>query len=333
MLNGPDNLLELRDFSLTLKRKKTPLPLLKGLSFSLRPGESMAIVGESGCGKTLTARSIMKLYDERSFEVNGGQILFKGRDILGLSEAELRELRGKQMAMIFQEPMTALNPVFTIGDQIEEALTLHLDMGKKEALMRAVELLEQVGIPEAEYRIHSYPHELSGGMRQRAMIAMAISCNPTLLIADEPTTALDVTVQAQIMELLERLREEIGMALILVTHDLGIVWSVAERVIIMYAGYIVENSPVNDLFKDPLHPYTQGLLRSIPQQDVYKWKDKGRRRLDPIPGNVPAMNQLGPGCPFMPRCPKEMKVCKEILPPLTGVEGSDLREVRCHLYP
>ena len=333
MHNGSENLLELRDFSLTLKRKKSPLTLLKGLSFCMRPGESVAIVGESGCGKTLTARAIMKLNDERSFEVSGGKILFKGNDILGLSEPQMRRLRGKEIAMVFQEPMTALNPVFTIGDQIVEALTLHLAMEKKEAQRRAIELLEQVGIREAKYRIHSYPHELSGGMRQRAMIAMAISCNPTLLIADEPTTALDVTVQAQIMKLLERLRQEIEMALILITHDLGIVWSVAERVIIMYAGYIVENSPVKYLFNDPLHPYTQGLLRSIPDQDLSSWKGKkSRRRLDPIPGNVPSMDQLGPGCPFSPRCEKVMKVCEETPPPLVGLEGEEDRQVRCHLY-
>jgi len=325
-------LLEIRDFSLSLKSTPHPLPLLKGLSFSLNEGESLAIVGESGCGKTLTARSIIRLFDHVSFQVDGGSILYRGEDVLKMPGPKLCGIRGKKIAMIFQEPMTALNPVFTIGEQIEEVLILHLKLTKSQAQRRAIELLDKVGIPEARYRINSYPHELSGGMRQRAMIAMAIACNPELLIADEPTTALDVTVQAQILELLERLRSSIAMGLILVTHDLGIVWNVAQKVIIMYAGYIVEEAPVGPLFREPLHPYTIGLLKSVPSMDAMKHGNGQRNRLDPIPGNVPSMDQLGPGCPFAPRCSQQLATCSKELPKLITIDPHERRRVRCHLY-
>ena len=336
-------LMEFRDFTLSLKQGTTLLPLLKGLSFSMHRGESLAIVGESGCGKTLTAKSIMRLLDHGDFVVTGGSIHFAGEDVLKMSEQGLLALRGKKIAMIFQEPMTALNPVFTIGEQIEEVLMLHLKRKRSEARQMAVELLDKVGIPEPGYRFHSYPHELSGGMRQRAMIAMAISCNPELLIADEPTTSLDVTVQAQILDLLERLRDSVSMGFILVTHDLGIVWKVARKVIIMYAGYIVEKSPVKTLFRQPLHPYTKGLLKSVPSGDALFKNGRKPRRLDPIPGNVPSMDELGPGCPFAPRCSEKMPVCTSELPdlffPESGCTMSEMdfdcngvRQVRCHLY-
>jgi len=287
----------------------------------------LCIVGESGCGKTLCAKSIMGLIDRSMFTVEGGSILFDGKDVLKMDSRALARIRGKEMAMIFQEPMTALNPVFTIGDQINEMLEEHLGLSGKGARKHIVELLQRVGMPDPARKVHAYPHELSGGMRQRAMIAMALSCNPSLLIADEPTTALDVTVQAQILSLLKRLREENQMALIFVTHDLGIVSLVAERVIIMYAGFIVEESPVEELFTSCLHPYTKGLLRSIPYG---AGEDEDGGRLESIPGTVPSMEDLPPGCPFHPRCAYQISPCTTLLPELLEVGGK--RRVRCHLY-
>ncbi|OCC15726.1 Oligopeptide transport ATP-binding protein OppD [Dissulfuribacter thermophilus] len=328
MIEKKVSLLRVDNFTLSFKKGSSRVPLLKGLSFFVNPGESLCIVGESGCGKTLTSRSILGLIDQKIFEIDSGEILFKGQNILKLNEKDLIKIRGKEIAMIFQEPMTALNPVFTIGQQIEEMLTIHLGLTKQHARSKIIELLKAVGIPDPEYRMHSYPHELSGGMRQRAMIAMAISCNPSLLIADEPTTALDVTVQAQILSLLKRLKQSNNMALILITHDLGIVSTIANRVIIMYAGYIVEEASVSELFSNPLHPYTQGLLKAIPYEINCEVTQK--RRLESIPGNVPSMDEIGTGCPFQPRCKKQMPMCSERLPQLKTISKG--QRVRCHYY-
>lgn len=328
MIEKKITLLRVDNFTLSFKKRSSKVPLLKGLSFFINPGESLCIVGESGCGKSLTSRSILGLIDKKTFLIDSGEILFKGQNILQLNEKDLTKIRGKEIAMIFQEPMTALNPVFTIGQQIEEMLTIHLGLTKQRACSKIIELLKAVGIPDPEYRMHSYPHELSGGMRQRAMIAMAISCNPALLIADEPTTALDVTVQAQILSLLKRLKQSHNMALILITHDLGIVSTIANRVIIMYAGYIVEEAEVSELFSNPLHPYTQGLLKSIPSEINCEATQK--RRLESIPGNVPSMEEIGTGCPFQPRCIKQMPLCSQRLPQLKTI--SEGQRVRCHFY-
>lgn len=341
-------ILEVKDLSVSLRRKKTsPLPLLKGISFSLHYGDALCIVGESGCGKSLMARSIMGLLDKNFIIDPSSSISFMEKELTDLSPKEMSQIRGKDCAMIFQEPMTALNPVFTIGYQIEEMLCHHLGLSKKEAEARAISLLQAVEIPEPEYRIRSYPHELSGGMRQRAMIAMAIACNPSLLIADEPTTALDITVENQIISLLKALIKENDMSLILITHDLSIVSSVAKRLVIMYAGYIVEQGDIEDVFKMPLHPYTKGLLRSVP---YWHTGSNRQKRLEPIPGNVPSMEALGKGCPFEPRCGKRMKICKTVCPELISLDRNDSyhspnngsngnsannypkRQVRCHLY-
>ncbi len=283
-----------------------------GVSYSLERGETVGVVGESGCGKSVTALSILRLIPEPPGKIVDGQILFEGTDLLQLSPAEMRRIRGNDIAMIFQEPMTSLNPVFTIGNQIAEAVRLHQGLSKKEALHKAIEMLTLVGIP-----VHEYPHQLSGGMRQRAMIAMALSCNPKVLIADEPTTALDVTIEAQILDLMRNLQHELGAAIIMITHDLGVIAEIARKVVVMYAGKIVEQAPVEQLFAEPNHPYTQGLLQSLPRVD----KDAvgAKRRLQEIPGIVPSLLNLPPGCKFASRCPKVMPICEEEEPPLEQV--------------
>jgi oligopeptide transport system ATP-binding protein len=297
---------------------------VNGISYNLYEGETLGIVGESGCGKSVHALSIMRLIPSPPGEIVDGSVIFRDRDLLTLSENEIRKVRGAEIAMIFQDPMTSLNPVFTVGDQITESLLLHMAMNKKQARDRAAELLDMVGIPEAKQRLNSYPHEFSGGMRQRAMIAMALSCMPQLLFADEPTTALDVTIQAQIIDLVRKLRDQIGMSVIWITHDLGIVAGLVDRVLVMYAGFIVEEAPVKELYADPRHPYTLGLLHSLPRID------KGRvagERLIPIGGLPPDLIDLPEGCPFVPRCPYAFGRCTTENPTLKEIAPG--HEIAC----
>jgi len=291
-----------------------------GVSFEVYQGETLGIVGESGCGKSVTSLSIMRLLDEKG-EIAGGEIYFKGKNLLNLSEEEMRKIRGNDMAMIFQEPMTALNPVYTVGDQIMEAILLHQDVDKEKAREMAIEMLKKVGIPEPEKRVDEYPHELSGGMRQRVMIAMAMSCDPSLLIADEPTTALDVTIQAQILDLMMTLLQEFNGSLIMITHDLGVIAEIADRIAIMYAGKVVEYTDKKTIFHNPLHPYTLGLLTSIPRLDMEM------KRLNVIPGIVPNPLHFPSGCKFNPRCRFVTDRCKKEEPSLIKIEEGHL--VKC----
>ena len=291
------------------------------LSLTLDEGEIVCLVGESGCGKSVTSMSLLGLLGPGG-SVTEGSICYEDRDLLTLSEKELDQIRGKEISMIFQDPMSSLNPVFTIGYQIMEGLRIHLGLKKREAWVRAVELLDRVGMKEPEMVMKSYPHTLSGGMRQRAIIAMALACNPKLLIADEPTTALDVSVQAQIMELLKRLQKESRMAVLLITHDMGVVSHMADRVLVMYAGQIVEEADVNDLFDNPMHPYTNGLIQSIP-----KLNGNRKEHLYTIEGMVPLLNQIPKGCRFAPRCPYATELCRNKMPELEMI--SDTQKVRC----
>ncbi len=301
-----------------------------GVSFHIDKGETLAVVGESGSGKSVTSLSIMRLIPSPPGKIVDGAIRFRGKDgveknLVELPEAEMRKIRGNDIAMIFQEPMTSLNPVYTVGDQIAEAIMLHQGKTKKEALEMAAEMLELVGIPEPKKRLSNYPHQMSGGMRQRVMIAMALSCNPSLLIADEPTTALDVTIQAQILELMKQLQEEIGMSVLFITHNLGVVAEIADRVVVMYAGRAVEEADVVPTFKEPLHPYTMGLLNSVPRVDRAA---EQQERLEAIPGNVPNPLFLPPGCAFHPRCRWfEAGRCDAEVPPLE--DAGDGHMVRC----
>jgi len=286
------------------------------VSIYLNKGETLGIVGESGCGKSITALSIMRLVPDPPGKIIEGSVTLNGRNLLELSDKEMRGIRGNEISMIFQEPMTSLNPVLTIGQQISEALILHQGMSKAEALQRSIEMLRLVRIPEPAQRIKEYPHQLSGGMRQRVMIAMALSCNPKVLIADEPTTALDVTIQAQILELIFKLQEQLGTAVILITHDLGVIAETVQRVVVMYAGRKVEETDVNALFAEPLHPYTHGLLASIPSLAIMGGEGrKTAERLNEIPGIVPPLNDLPPGCAFAPRCPFADGQCNAAYPP------------------
>ncbi|MDH7486653.1 MAG: ABC transporter ATP-binding protein [Anaerolineae bacterium] len=287
---------------------------VNGISYHLNEGETLGIVGESGCGKSVSVLSIMRLIPQPPGKIVGGEVWFDGRNLMELQEDEVRQVRGNRIAMIFQDPMTSLNPVLTIGQQVGEALQLHLGMDKAQARRRTIELLQMVNIPEAENRVDDYPHQFSGGMRQRVMIAMALSCNPQLLIADEPTTALDVTIQAQIIDLVKKLRDDIGMAIIWITHDLGVVAGLAERVIVMYAGYIVEEAPVKEVYGNPRHPYTLGLLGSIPRLDEVR-----KAKLTPIEGLPPDLIDPPPNCPFAPRCRFRIARCLEENPPLEPV--------------
>ena len=315
---------------LSVKNLSTEFPVKKGIvravedvSFDVDQGEILAIVGESGSGKSVTSLSIMGLLAEPG-HVAGGSLEFEGKDLATLSEKQYRELRGNDMAMIFQEPMTSLNPVYRVGNQIVEAIRTHEKVSKAEAKDRAVDLLRKVGIPSSEARINDYPHQMSGGMRQRVMIAMALSCNPKLLIADEPTTALDVTIQAQILDLLRRLRDDTGMAVLLITHDLGVVSETADRVVVMYCGQVVEEAEVRTLFDHPMHPYTLGLLKSIPRLE-----DDDSKRLYMIKGMVPNPLEMPPGCHFSDRCDSCMDICRTKVPELVDVDG---HKVRCFLY-
>jgi peptide/nickel transport system ATP-binding protein len=290
------------------------------VSFKVRRGETLAIVGESGCGKSVTALSVMRLVPDPPGRIVGGSIVLEGTDLLDLDQDEMRKIRGNRISMIFQEPMTSLNPVMRIGDQITEAVRLHRAMTQKEAWKQAIEMLRLVRIPVPERRVFEYPHQLSGGMRQRAMIAMALACRPALLIADEPTTALDVTIQAQILQLMLELQKELGMGLILITHDLGVVAQTAQRVIVMYAGKKVEEADVETLFANPKHPYTRGLMASIPA--VLSLGAKAGTRLVEIPGMVPSLTNLPKGCAFAPRCELAIARCREEYPPLEA-QGAD----------
>jgi peptide/nickel transport system ATP-binding protein len=303
-------LLDVRDLSTHFFTQKGAFAAVDKVSFSVNAGETMALVGESGCGKSVTAASILRLVPDPPGRIIGGEIIFEGRDLLSLTMREMRKVRGGRIGMIFQEPMTSLNPVFTIGDQITETLREHRATTRTEAERRAIELLDLVRIPDARRQIDNYPHRLSGGMRQRAMIAMALACDPTLLIADEPTTALDVTTQAQILELLDELKRRLGMAILLITHDLGVVAEYAQRVLVMYAGRGVEAANVEDLFRRPVHPYTRGLLSALPRPDDEVDSDGRPLPLSEIPGMVPALDAMPAGCRFEPRCSYAVSACK-----------------------
>jgi peptide/nickel transport system ATP-binding protein len=315
-------LLEVNNLETQFKVKRGKVKAVNKVSFSVDKGEIVAIVGESGSGKSVTSLSVMGLVREPG-KVTGGEILFQGEDLRAKPDKEMIKIRGDKISMIFQEPMTSLNPVYRIRDQIMETILTHTDLDKKAALDRTIKMLDLVGIPSSEKRVNDYPHQMSGGMRQRVMIAMALACDPQLLIADEPTTALDVTIQAQILELLYQLREKLGMAVMLITHDLGVVAESADRVVVIYCGRVVEQSDVKDLFTKPLHPYTQGLLDSIPKLE----DDKDRLYM--IKGMVPDPINLPKGCSFAERCDKCMDKCKTAMPALTEKDG---RQVRCFLH-
>jgi peptide/nickel transport system ATP-binding protein/oligopeptide transport system ATP-binding protein len=317
-------LLSLRNLKTYFYTDEGVVKAVDGLSYDLYRGQTLGIVGESGCGKSVHALSIMRLIPQPPGKIVSGEIWFEGQDLLKLTEEEMRRIRGNRIAMIFQEPMTSLNPVLTIGEQIAEAVMLHQGLGRKEAWDRAVEMLEKVKIPMARERVKDYPHQFSGGMRQRVMIAMALSCNPSILIADEPTTALDVTIQAQILDLMRELQQEFNAAIILITHNLGVIAEMADEVVVMYAGKPVEHTDVRTIFKDPKHPYTWGLLHSIPR--LYGRKE----RLVPIEGQPPSLIDLPPGCPFTPRCPFAMEICPREDPP--DVQVNEGHMARCWLY-
>ncbi len=315
-------LLQVKDLRTQFFTPEGVVNAVNGISFSLEEGETLGIVGESGCGKSVSMLSVMRLIPQPPGRIVGGEVWFQDRDLLKLSEEEMRQVRGNKIAMVFQDPMTSLNPVLTVGRQISEALELHLGMDRDQALERSIELLEMVKIPEARARINDYPHQFSGGMRQRVMIAMALSCNPQLLIADEPTTALDVTIQAQIIGIVKELRRELGMAIIWITHDLGIVAGLVNRVQVMYAGYIVERAEVHEFYAHPSHPYSLGLLRSLPRLDA-----RQRQKLTPIDGLPPDLIDMPPGCPFYPRCSFRIAECLEQNPQLREIGPG--HEVAC----
>lgn len=310
MTKASDSLLRIDNLTVEFSTDEGPIRSVDGVSFEIKRGKTLGVVGESGCGKSVTALSIMRLIPRPPGKFVAGQIFYNDVDLLKVPENQIRELRGNRISMIFQEPMTSLNPVFTIGDQIAEAIRVHQKLGAKEALLKAIDMLYLVGIPSPEERVRVYPHQLSGGMRQRVMIAMALSCKPDLLIADEPTTALDVTIQAQIMELMNGLQNEMGMSIMLITHDLGVVAETCDDVVVMYAGVVVEKAPVMEIFHGPRHPYTFGLLNSVPGLQ------KDGDRLKTIPGMVPNLLYLKNGCRFQDRCPRAITKCHEVEPPL-----------------
>src|SRR2546422_2780475 len=308
-------LIQLKDLHTSFFTPEGEVRSVDGVSFQVAEGQTLGLVGESGCGKSVTALSIMRLVPSPPGKIVGGEILYRGEDLLKLNGAAMRKIRGNEISMIFQEPMTSLNPVFTIGNQIGEAIHLHQGLGKRETREKTIEMVRLVKMADPESRVDDYPHQLSGGMRQRVMIAMALSCNPSLLIADEPTTALDVTIQAQILELIKELQEKLGMSLLLITHDLGVVAEQADEVAIMYAGKLVERAQAKAIFNRPLHPYTVGLLNSLPGA-----RGKKKRRLEAIPGVVPSLLELPSGCHFRDRCPKAAGICAEAEPELVEKE-------------
>jgi peptide/nickel transport system ATP-binding protein len=315
-------LLELKELKTTFFTENGPVTVVNGVSFQVSAGETLGVVGESGCGKSVTSESILRLLNEKSTRY-AGEIIYRGKNLLKLTEEEMREIRGNEISMIFQDPMTSLNPVYTIGDQIAESIMIHQKLSKKKAFEKAVEMLRLTGIPSPEKRVHEYPHELSGGMRQRVMIAIALACQPKLLIADEPTTALDVTIQSQILDLIQDLKQELKMGVILITHDLGVVAEVCTRVVVMYLGEVIEEAKVEDLFAAPLHPYTKGLLKSVPQLDGDR-----SQKLYVIQGSVPHLSNVPKGCRFAPRCSYATKMCEETAPELNGTD----HKVRCWHY-
>jgi len=322
-----ERLIQLKNLTTHFFTPEGVVKAVERVSFGIDKGRTLGVLGESGCGKSVTALSIMRLIPDPPGKILEGEIEFEGSDLLRLSPAAMRQVRGKDIAMIFQEPMTSLNPVYTIGDQIAETYVTHQGMNKAEAFQGAAEMLHLVGIPAPERRVHEYPHQLSGGMRQRAMIAMAMACRPKLLIADEPTTALDVTIQAQILDLMLGLQEEVGMAIMIITHDLGVIAEVSDEVVVMYAGQVVEYTSIETIFLQPRHPYTLGLMTSIPQLGR-KFK-KGKERLKEIPGLVPNLIRLPPGCLFQPRCPMAIETCTKERPPLFSLDEG--HGVRCWL--
>lgn len=323
---GKRTLLEVKDLETTFFTDEGAIPAVDHISFHVNRGEILAIVGESGCGKSVTSLSIMGLVPSPPGKITSGQILLDGQDLTSLSEKEMRKVRGRDVAMIFQEPMTSLNPLYTIGNQLVEAIRIHnKDWKKKQAKSRAIEMMKLVGLPRAEELMNNYPHQLSGGMRQRVMIAMALLCSPKLLIADEPTTALDVTIQAQILKLMKELNEQLNTAVLLITHDLGVVAETCERVIVMYAGQIVEEAPVHEIFKNPQHPYTFGLIQSVPDMRYKK------SSLYSIPGNVPKPGSISVGCRFASRCEFVTDRCTSENPPLYEVESAQQHRSRCFL--
>jgi peptide/nickel transport system ATP-binding protein len=329
----PEAVLSVRRLTTAFHTDRGSFSAVDDVSFDVPSGSTLAVVGESGCGKSVTALSIMRLVPSPPGEIKSGEIQFKGKNLLSLSDEEMRRVRGDQVAMIFQEPMTSLNPVYTIGSQIVEAVRIHRKVSRKAARARAIDMLRLVGIPSPEDRVDAYPHQLSGGMRQRVMIAMALSCEPSLLIADEPTTALDVTIQAQILDLLRRLQGELGMSILFITHDLGVVAEFANDVAVMYAGRVVERATVHEIFKRPLHPYTRGLLMSVPDMEAARTQGKPRR-LPTIEGMVPDLVSLPDGCRFRERCslyaerPEGYERCESEEPELRG--GTDGHAARCH---
>ncbi|MFD2610915.1 ABC transporter ATP-binding protein [Paenibacillus gansuensis] len=320
---GP-HLLEIRDLRTHFVTERGEVPAVDGVDLTIRKGEIVGIVGESGCGKSVTSLSIMQLIPKPPGKIAGGSILFKDEDLTKAKEKRMKQIRGDEISMIFQEPMTSLNPLLTIGEQISETLRLHRKISKKASMLQAVEMLKRVGIARADTIVKEYPHQLSGGMRQRVMIAIALCCEPELLIADEPTTALDVTIQAQILDLMKKLNQETGTAILMITHDLGVVAELCHRVVVMYAGKVVEEGTVREIFDRPRHPYTQGLIRSIPkiEEDV--------KRLYSIPGNVPMPGSITEGCRFAPRCEYQMEQCRSMVPDLRDVTGLGHR-ARCWL--
>ena len=323
---NPGALLDIRDLKTWFKTDDGMVQAVDGVSLRIDRGETVGIVGESGCGKTVTARSVLKLIDMPPGRFEGGQILWQGRDLIPLGPAEMDKIRATEIGIIFQEPMTSLNPVYTVGDQIAEVLRQHENLTYKQAIDRATEMLQLVNIPNPAKRVHDYPHQFSGGMRQRVMIAMALACKPKLLIADEPTTALDVTIQAQILELMQEMKERLGMSIMLITHAMGVVAETCQRVVVMYAGKVVEEAPVEALFGDPRHPYTKGLIRSIPRVDRAA---TSKERLEAIPGSVPSLLNPAPGCRFAGRCKFVMDICVAAMPPLKEVGPG--HRVRCVL--
>lgn len=316
-------LLEVKNLVTEFHMKRGTVKAVNNISYQVDQGEILAIVGESGSGKSVSSLSIMGLIRSPG-EIAAGEIIYNGQDLLKLSQKEMQKIRGDKISMIFQEPMTSLNPVYRVGDQITESILTHMKISKEEAKKRAIKMLEIVGIPSPAERFNDYPHQMSGGMRQRVMIAMAISCDPELLIADEPTTALDVTIQAQILDLLKQMRDKFHMAVLLITHDLGVVAETADRVLVMYCGQVVEEADVKELFEKPLHPYTLGLLKSIP-----KLEDEGKEPLYMIKGMVPNPLHMPSGCPFSDRCDRCMERCRKEMPELQEING---RKVRCFLY-